>query len=119
MSHDRVVTVGRARVRGSRTILLGVVLVLAMAQGACGGGEPEPKTPQPAGGGPAAGATVSLPKETTAGGSAAPAGGAELSGGAKDSYDRGFQAWASGDLKGGRAAFGEAANKAPQAAGTH
>src|SRR5260370_10901378 len=99
MSHDRVVTVGRARVRGSRTILLGVVLVLAMAQGACGGGEPEPKTPQPAGGGPAAGATVSLPKETTAGRSAAPPGGGEPSRGAKGSHYPGFHACASGDPK--------------------
>src|SRR5260370_29043762 len=99
MSHDRVVTVGRARVRGSRTILLGVVLVLAMAQGACGGGEPEPKTPQPAGGGPAAGATVSLPKETTAGGSAGPPGGAEPSRGPKDLYDRGVHALALGRLQ--------------------
>jgi len=117
MSHERVVvTVGQARLRSDGT-LLGVVLALAMAQGACGGGEPEPKTPQPASRGAAAEATISLPHETAAAGSAAPAGGSDLTGGAKDSYDRGFQAWASGDLKGAKAAFGEAANKAPKAAG--
>jgi tetratricopeptide (TPR) repeat protein len=41
----------------------------------------------------------------------------ELSGDAKATYARGFQTWASGDLLGARAAFMEAAGKAPRASG--
>ena len=38
-------------------------------------------------------------------------------GAAKDAYDRGFQAWASGDLAGAKTAFNDAIGKAPRAAG--
>jgi len=120
MSHERVVTVRRACVRGHGATLVSVVLALAVAQAACGGETPEAKAPQSPSPPAEASPIVSLPKEPLAGGvAAAPAGGEELSGGAKDSYDKGFQAWASGDLKGARAAFGDAANKAPRVAGPH
>ena len=46
-----------------------------------------------------------------------PPGGDQLSGEAKDAYDRGFQAWISGDLSGAKAAFSEAVSKAPNAGG--
>src|SRR5260370_14300848 len=118
MSHERVVTVRRARVRGQDATFVGVALALAVAQWACGGEIPEAKAPQSHTGRTGTDAVVSSPKEQLAGGApAGPAGGAELSGSAKDSYDQGFQAWASGDLKGARAAFSEAANKAPKATG--
>jgi tetratricopeptide (TPR) repeat protein len=45
------------------------------------------------------------------------ASGADLAGDAKTSYDRGFQAWMSGNLQGARAAFSDAAQKAPSAGG--
>jgi tetratricopeptide (TPR) repeat protein len=41
----------------------------------------------------------------------------ELSGAAKDAYDRGFQAWVAGDLAGAKTAFNDAIGKAPKAAG--
>jgi tetratricopeptide (TPR) repeat protein len=41
----------------------------------------------------------------------------ELSGAAKDAYDRGFQAWVGGDLAGAKNAFNDAIGKAPKAAG--
>jgi tetratricopeptide (TPR) repeat protein len=47
---------------------------------------------------------------------AGPPASAELSGGAKEAYDRGFQAWMSGDLTGARAAFAEAANQSSASA---
>jgi tetratricopeptide (TPR) repeat protein len=47
----------------------------------------------------------------------APAADSELSGDAKSAYDRGFQAWTTGDLQAARAAFLDAASKAPRAGG--
>lgn len=44
------------------------------------------------------------------------AGGEDLTGSAKDAYDRGFQAWVSGDLASAKAAFNDAIGKAPKAA---
>jgi len=48
---------------------------------------------------------------------AAPAAGSELSGDAQAMYDRGFQAWTTGDLEGAKTAFAEAASRAPGAGG--
>jgi tetratricopeptide (TPR) repeat protein len=48
---------------------------------------------------------------------AVPAADSELSGDAKAAYDRGFQAWTSGDLPAARAAFLDAASKASHAGG--
>jgi tetratricopeptide (TPR) repeat protein len=93
------------------------ILGLALASGACGGGTPPAKAPQ--GGAATASAEGSAPQaqaEETASGVAAPPASAELSGGAKDAYDRGFQAWTSGDLNGARAAFAEAASHDSSAA---
>ena len=45
--------------------------------------------------------------------------GDELTGDAKAAYDRGFQAWMSGDLAGAKAAFSDAVQKAPNAGGPH
>jgi tetratricopeptide (TPR) repeat protein len=46
---------------------------------------------------------------------AAPAADSELSGDAKAAYDRGFQAWTAGDLQAAKAAFMDAASRAPRA----
>jgi Tfp pilus assembly protein PilF len=43
----------------------------------------------------------------------------DLTGSAKASYDKGFQAWMRGDLAGARAAFQEAASAAPTSAAPH
>jgi tetratricopeptide (TPR) repeat protein len=96
------------------TGLLGFIV----ATGACGGGPPAAKAPQGGTVG-AEGAGAAAPQqqqEEAASVVAAPPASTELSGGAKEAYDRGFQAWTSGDLNGARAAFSEAANQASDAA---
>jgi tetratricopeptide (TPR) repeat protein len=92
------------------------VFALALASAACGGAPP-PKAPQAA----AAAGTEETPpqqqrQEEAASAVVAPPASTELSGGAKEAYDRGFQAWMSGDLNGARAAFVEAANQSNDAA---
>lgn len=83
----------------------------AIALSGCGGAEPPPPKTAPS---PevAAAPAASTPAEV-AHLSAGPPAGADLSGDAKAAYDRGFQAWTSGDLKSAKAAFGDAVSRAP------
>jgi tetratricopeptide (TPR) repeat protein len=92
-------------------------LGLALASAACGGSPPAAKAPQGAGAGTEEG-TAAPPQrqEEAASAAGAPPASTELSGGAKNAYERGFQAWMSGDLNGARAAFVEAANQSSDAA---
>ncbi len=96
------------------------ILAVAAGGGACGGSNPSPKTGANA---PAVVPVAGTPPGNQQGqqgsvSSAAPTSGADgLSGAARDAYDRGFQAWVSGDLTGAKAAFNDAVSKAPTAAG--
>ncbi len=91
---------------------------LLVSSGACGGANPKAKAPSAASASTApVGAAVTNTAGQTVGVSAGPAADSELSGDAKASYDRGFQAWAAGDLAGAKAAFMDAASKAPSAGG--
>lgn len=90
---------------------------LAAALGACGGASTPPaQSPAP----PAAEATSTPPTAPTptqlANLSSGPPAAGELSGDAKQAYDRGFQAWTTGDLSGASAAFRDAVDKAPNSA---
>ena len=93
------------------------VLGLAFAGGACGG-EPPPAAKSPEAPPPVSSAPrrVATPGQKVGIASGA-AGDAELSGDAKRTYERGFQAWMSGDLQAAKAAFSDAAQKAPGAGG--
>lgn len=109
----------RSSVTASGSLLAFVGFGMLMSAGACGGAAPKAKTagsPGSDAGAPVATA-VSNTQGQTIGVSAGPAADSELSGAAKDSYTRGFQAWASGDLAGAKAAFLDAASKAPSAGG--
>jgi tetratricopeptide (TPR) repeat protein len=90
---------------------------LAIVTGACGGATPAAKAPQAAT--PYSGTeTATQPTqqaEATSSGAAPPAS-AEISGAAKEAYDRGFQAWTAGDLNAARTAFTDAANQSGNAA---
>jgi tetratricopeptide (TPR) repeat protein len=91
------------------------VMAAAITTGACGGSAPKTtKTPSASNAG-VAGTPVSNAQGQQLGVSAGPAADQELSGDAKDAYDRGFQAWAAGDLAGAKAAFTDAASRAPKA----
>jgi tetratricopeptide (TPR) repeat protein len=101
--------------RGRFTVALALALPLAAG---CGGAPPA-KAPE---------ATGTMAPDTTAPsvngqgqqvGMSMGAGpsGEELTGAAKDAYDRGFQAWVAGDLAGAKTAFNDAIGKAPKAAG--
>jgi tetratricopeptide (TPR) repeat protein len=88
-----------------------------MAVAACGGATPPAET---GGTTTAVGGAPSTPATTAQGQGGAtpgPAGGPGLTGAAKDAYDRGYQAWAGGDLQGAKSAFTDAASKAPSAPG--
>lgn len=91
------------------------VFALALASAACGGAPP-PKAPQAAAPGTEETPPQQQRQEEAASAVVAPPASTELSGGAKEAYDRGFQAWMSGDLNGARAAFVEAANQSNDAA---
>ncbi len=105
----------RARLAGRFTF---VALALLVPLGACGGSNPAAKTPESATGPEATPAPVVNQQGQQVGITPGPAGGdADLSGAAKDSYDRGFQAWVAGDLPGAKTAFSDAIGKAPKAAG--
>ena len=109
----------RASSMAQRTgaVLSAAGLGLVLATGACGGSSPHAKMAK--GGGSASAGVVGTPVSNDQGQqlgiSAGPAADEELSGAAKDAYDRGFQAWASGDLAGAKAAFMDAASRAPKA----
>jgi tetratricopeptide (TPR) repeat protein len=94
---------------------LAALFGLAVAVGACGGATPAAKAPQAAAGAEAA-ASAPQTQEEAASATAAPPASVELSGGAKGTYDRGFQAWMSGDLNAAKAAFSQAASEASDAA---
>ena len=99
--------------RGRFTVALALVLPLAAA---CGGGTPRLKTPE---GAPPETAVPAVNTEGQQVGMSmgSIAGGNDLTGAAKDAYDRGFQAWIAGDLAGAKTAFNDAIGKAPKAAG--
>jgi len=82
-----------------------VLMTLAVAIPACGGGDKQPaKAPTAATSGGAGVATPAPSNELRA----------ELSGAAKDAYERGWKAYNAGDLSGAKAAFAEAAQKDPK-----
>jgi tetratricopeptide (TPR) repeat protein len=96
-----------------------MILAVALSSGACGGSTPPAKTAATTNGTviPVAPPVVNKQGQQI-GASAGPASGVDgLTGAAKDAYDRGFQAWVSGDLSGAKAAFNDAVSKAPRAAG--
>jgi tetratricopeptide (TPR) repeat protein len=97
-------------------------LVVGGVVSACGSATPSAQsaqsTPPPVSASTAAdagaGSAVTPSTSPVVGVPAGPSGAAgDLTGDAKVSYDRGFQAWMGGDLKGARAAFTDAASKAP------
>ncbi|HXX69778.1 MAG TPA: tetratricopeptide repeat protein [Polyangiaceae bacterium] len=94
------------------TVLAALEVILLAA---CGGNTPPAQAPAPA----TAETTPTPPTTPTptqlANLSSGPSGG-DLSGEAKSSYDRGFQAWTTGDLPGASAAFRDAVAKAPSSA---
>jgi tetratricopeptide (TPR) repeat protein len=92
---------------------------VALGVGACGGESPPPKhaTTSTGDAGVATTATTATgAKPPQVAVSAAPPADSELSGDARSAYERGFQAWASGDLQGARASFLDASSRAPRAA---
>ncbi len=105
------------RRRFTATLTLSLLLPLSGWVAACGGGMPPAQSPT----GAATTADVATPAVNGQGqqvGIASAPGSAddELSGAAKDAYDRGFQAWVTGDLAGAKSAFNDAIGKAPKAA---
>jgi len=97
-------------------VACGIALPAVIA--ACGGSPPpQSNVPQLAASDTASFATAPPAAEQRVSLAAEPSDADELSGDAKATYARGFQTWASGDLLGARAAFMEAAGKAPRASG--
>src|SRR5579864_6814977 len=103
----------RSPVFGARGSVLGLTVALGAA--GCGGeNTPPPKVAEKA---PVVTtappkAVVAQPGQKTG---ITMAGASELSGDAKAAYQRGFDAWMSGDLKAAKDAFADAASKAPGA----
>jgi tetratricopeptide (TPR) repeat protein len=96
------------------------VLVVLTALVGCGGETPPSKSPKS--GTKAEPTLAPAPVANSAGQQVAVSAGPgaaddELSGDAKSAYDRGFQAWLSGDLQAARTAFSDAASRAPHAGG--
>jgi tetratricopeptide (TPR) repeat protein len=103
----------------SASLLLAVGLI-GLAGASCGGSTPPPKAAAKAAPAPAPvtkKTTTATPGQKLGVISAAAAG--ELTGDARSAYERGFQAWISGDLDGAKTAFSEAARKAPSAGAPH
>ncbi len=103
--------------RGRFTVAMALLLPLSGWAAACGGNAPVAKVPE----GTMAPDTAT-PAVNTQGQQIGIAGAPgspddELTGAAKDAYDRGFQAWVTGDLAGAKSAFSDAISKAPKAAG--
>jgi len=107
----------RSSLKASGGLLAFVAFGVLMSTGACGGATPKSKTATSGGSatGAPVGSNVSNSQGQTVGVTAGPSADSELTGEAKASYDRGFQAWTSGDLAGAKAAFMDAASKAPSA----
>ena len=99
--------------RGRFTVALAMALPLTAA---CGG-TPPAKAPGAATATDTAAPSVNNQGQQVGMSMGSVAGGEELTGSAKDAYDRGFQAWVSGDLAGAKTAFNDAIGKAPRAAG--
>ncbi|MGO9834249.1 MAG: tetratricopeptide repeat protein [Polyangiaceae bacterium] len=96
-----------------------LALGLASATGACGGAKPAANTAaQPAA---TTADAVEAPAAATVApvvGVAAPAAASDdMPSDAKSAYSKGFAAWAAGDLAGAKAAFSDAASRAPKAGG--
>ncbi len=84
--------------------------------GACGGASPAGKMPSAASYADAgAGEAVQTDQGQVVAVAAGPSALENMPSDAKDAYSRGFQAWAAGDLPGAKAAFTDAASKAPKA----
>jgi tetratricopeptide (TPR) repeat protein len=99
-------------------IALALLLPLSALGGGCGGSAPAAKTPESsAGAAPSAPPPVVNQQGQQVGVAPGPSGSSDLTGAAKDSYDRGFQAWAAGDLAGAKAAFSDASSKSPRSPG--
>ena len=102
----------------SGAALSALVLAGGFAVNACGGATPPAKTSsaeqKPA---TAAKSATDGAQPQQLGVMGGPQADTELTGAAKSAYDRGFQAWSSGDLQGAKAAFQDAASKAPSAGG--
>lgn len=102
----------------SGATLVALPFGLALAAGACGGTQPKLKSPTASTTG---GTTVGAPVQNQQGQQVAASTGisadSELTGAAKSSYDKGFQAWMNGDLQGAKSAFMDAASRAPSAGG--
>jgi len=83
----------------------------------CGGASPTAKVPSKASYADAgAGQAVETDQGQVVAVATGAAGAAEdMPGDARDAYNRGFQAWAAGDLQGAKSAFTDAASKAPKA----
>ena len=110
----------RTSLTASGALVTMVAFGMLMSAGACGGATPKAKTAKGLGSDAAAApavTTVSNTQGQTIGVSAGPAADSELTGDAKDAYTRGFSAWAAGNLAGAKAAFMDAASKAPTAGG--
>ena len=108
----------RRTITASGAILGFFALGVALSSGACGGATPKLTHPTASTDGGVTGTTtVSNQQGQTVGVSAGPSADSELTGDAKASYDKGFAAWMAGDLAGAKAAFQDAANKAPSAGG--
>jgi tetratricopeptide (TPR) repeat protein len=107
----------RSEITASGSLLAMAAAGVLLSSGACGGASTKVKHPGASSstGAPVVGAAVSNTAGQTIGVSAGPSADSELSGAAKDAYDRGFAAWAAGDLQGAKAAFQDAASKAPSA----
>src|SRR5262245_45356892 len=101
------------------SIGVGAFVTLGLFAPACGGSTP--KVPQGAGSvsDAAAGTPVTSQGGQEVGITAGPDAHADLTGAAKDAYDRGFNAWMNGDLQGAKAGFSDAASKAPSAGSPH
>jgi tetratricopeptide (TPR) repeat protein len=95
-----------------------VALALALGgvgSGACGGETPPPKVAEKAPPTPTPVAHKATPAPSGQRVVGVSAGAGELTGDAKASYEEGFRAWMSGDLDAAKAAFSDAAKKAPSA----
>src|ERR1019366_5030385 len=108
----------RGRLRGKLNGLALAVFLLPVpaAVGACGGSNQAAKSADNA----AATGSTSAPAPVVNGAGQQVGvlpGDDGLTGAAKDAYDRGFQAWVSGDLAGAKSAFLDASSKAPKAGG--
>ena len=101
----------------ARTAFAATLLAVASAT-ACGGSTPPAQnasTTKPGASGASPLPPVAPAPGQQFGNTAAPSADSELSGDARTAYDRGFQAWSSGDLPAAKAAFLDAASKAPKA----